>query len=108
MRYSYNSILGYSYPYDRVICEHYELLNKKESTWKIDINAIDTKSLRGLLLLFVDKANHRYENFYNPTMEKVLVTINGCPHELYKSGILARDLYQEVKKYFYKQNYDVS
>ena len=29
MRYRYNSIIGYSYPYDRVVCEHYELLNKK-------------------------------------------------------------------------------
>ena len=114
MRYSYNSVIGYSYPYDRVTCEHYELLNKKESTWKIDINAIDTKSLIGLLLLFIDKTNHRKafahanEQFYNPTIEKVLVTINGSPHELYKSGILPRDLYPEVKKYFYKENSDVS
>ena len=114
VRYRYNSIIGYSYPYDRVICEHYELLNKKEPSWKIDINAINTKSLRGLLFLFVDKTNHRKafacenEIFYNPTIEKVLVTNNGSPHELYKGDILSRDLYPEVKKYFYKENSNVS
>ena len=95
------------------ICEHYELLNKKEPSWKIDINAINTKSLRGLLLLFVDKTNHRKafasanEKFYNPTIEKVLVT-NGSPHSFNKGGILSRDLYPEVKKYFYKENSNVS
>ena len=114
MMYSYNSIIGYSYPYDRVTCEHYELLNKKESSWKIDVNAVNTKSLRGLLLLFIDKTNHRKpfacanEKFYNPTIEKVLMTNNGNPHALYKGGILSRDLYQEAKKYFYKENSDVS
>ena len=25
MRYRYNSIMGYRYPYDRIICEHYNL-----------------------------------------------------------------------------------
>ena len=55
MRYKYNSSRGYSYPYDKVVCEHYELLNKKESNWKVDINAVNACSLRGILLLFVDK-----------------------------------------------------
>ena len=36
------------------------------------------------------------------------MTNNGSPHALYKGGILSRDLYQEAKKYFYKENSDVS
>ena len=39
---------------------------------------------------------------------KILVTINGMPHQLYVGGLQARDIYPELKKYFYKENSDVT
>lgn len=42
------------------------------------------------------------EEFYKPTVKNVLTTINGMPHQLFASGIRARDIYPELNKYFYK------
>ena len=39
---------------------------------------------------------------------KILVTINGMPHQLYVGGLQARDIYPELKKYFYKENSDMT
>ena len=106
--------LGISIPYNKITCVHYQLLNKTQKTWKLDINGISGRSLRGVLLLFIDEATNRSsfacknEHFYNPTITKVLVTVNGLPHQLYPGGILSRDLYPETQKYFYNTNSDVT
>ena len=36
------------------------------------------------------------------------MTINGMPHQLYAGGLQARDIYPGLKKYFYKENSDVT
>ena len=69
---------------------------------------ISVHSLRGLLLLFLDKRDdfaNKNEEFYNPNIKKILVTINGMPHQLFPAGLQARDIYPE---YFYKENYNVT
>ena len=37
-----------------------------------------------------------------------MVTINGMPHQLFAAGLQVRDNYPEMKKYFYKENSDVT
>ena len=37
-----------------------------------------------------------------------MVTINGMPHKLFVTGLQAREIYPELKKYFYKKNSDVT
>ena len=67
--------------------------------------------MQGLLLLFLDKHDdfaNENEEFYNPSIKKILVSINGMPHQLYAGGLKARDIYPELKKYFYKENSDVT
>ena len=67
--------------------------------------------MRGLLLLYLDKHDdfaNKNEEFYNPTIKKILVTINGMPHQLYLGGLKARDIYQELKKNFYKEKSNVN
>ena len=64
--------------------------------------------MRGLLLLFADECDdfaNKDEEFYNPSIKKILVTINGMPHQLYASGLQARDIYPELKKYFYEKKH---
>ena len=34
--------------------------------------------------------------------------VNGDPHQLFKGGLGARDIYAELKKYFYKEHLDVT
>ena len=77
----------------------------------IDVNNFSVRSLQGLVLLFLDKRNdfaNKNKEFYNPSINKILMTINGMPHQLYAGGLQARDIYPELKKYFYKENSDVT
>ena len=100
-----------SIPYTKVTSTHYELLSKKDTVWKIDVNNLSVKSLQGLLLLFLDKRDefaNKNEKFHNPSIKKVLVTINGMPHQLFVAGLQAGDIYPEMKKYFYKEHSDVT
>ena len=104
--YSETSIL-----YTKATVVHHQALSKKSENWKIDINNLSVRSLQGLLLLFADKQSdfaHENEKFYNPSIKKILTTINGIPHQLYPGGVLSRDIFLEAKKYFYKPDSDVT
>ena len=99
-----------SIPYTKVTSIHYQKLSKKDTTWKIDVDNVSVRSLQGLLLLFLDKRDdfaNKNEGFYNPSIKKILVTINGMPHYLFAAGLQAREIYPELKKYFYKENSEV-
>ena len=97
--------------YTKATSIHYQALSKKDITWKIDVNNLSFWSLQGLLLLFFDKRDdfaNTNEEFYNPSINKILVLINGISLQLYRAGLQARDIYPELKKYFYKENSDVT
>ena len=75
------------------------------------MNNLSVWSLQGLLLLFLDKSGdfaNKNEEFYNRSIKKILLTINGMPHQLFAAGLQAREIYPELKKYFYKENPDVT
>ena len=98
-------------PYTKVTPIHYQTLSIKDTTWKIDANNLSVWSLHGLLLLFLEKRDDfakKNEEFYNPSIKKILVTINGMPHQLYAGGLQARDSYPELRKYFYKEHSDMT
>ena len=101
----YATIIGEMYtgttsiPYTKITLIHYQTLSKKDTTWKTDINNLSSRSLQGLLLLFLDKRDDfasKNEEFYNQSMMKILVTINGMPHQLFAAGLQARDIYPEL------------
>ena len=74
-----------SIPYTKVELIHYHILSKKDTIWKIDVNNLSVRSLQGLLLLFLDKRDdfaNKNEEFYNPSIRKILVTINGASSTL--------------------------
>ena len=75
------------------------------------MNNLFVCSLQGLLLLFLDKPDdfaNKNEEFYNLSIKKILATINRIPHQLFAAGLQARDIYPELKKYFYKENSNVT
>ena len=77
----------------------------------IDVNNLSVRSLQGLLSLFLDKRNNfanKNEEFCNPSINNILVAINGMPYQLHASGLQARNVYPELNKNFYKENSDVT
>ena len=103
--------VGTSILYTKVESIHYQTLSKKDTIWKIDVNNLSVRSLQGLLLLFLDKRDdfaNKNEEFYNPSINIILVTINGDHHPLFKGGLGAMDIYPELKKYFHKEHSDVT
>ena len=102
---------GTSILYTKVTPIHYQTLSEKDATWKIDVNNLSVRSLHGLLLLFLHKRDdfaNKNEEFYNPSIKKILITINGMPHELFVARLKGRGIYPELKRYFYKENSDVT
>ena len=99
--------VGTSIPYTKVESIHYQTLSKKDTIWKIDVNNLSARSLQGLLLLFLDKRDdfaNKNEEFYNPSIKNIFMAINGMSHQLFKAGLQARDIYPELKKFYYKQH----
>ena len=100
-----------SIPYTKVTSIHYQALSKIDIAWKIDVNNLSVRTWQCLLLLLLDKHDdfaNKNEKFYNPIINKILVTINGMPHPLYAGGFRTRNIYPELKNIFYKENTDVT
>ena len=75
------------------------------------MNNLPVRSLQGLLLLFLDKRDdfaNKNEEFYNSSINKILTTINWMPHQLFAAGLQDRDIYPEIKKYFYREHSNVT
>ena len=86
-------------------------MSKKDITWKIDGNNLSVRSLKGLLLLFLDKSDDfpdKNEGFYNPSIKEILTAIDGMPHQLFAAGLQTRDVYPDIKKYFYREHSNVT
>ena len=99
-----------SIPYNKVTSIHYQTFSKKDTNWKTDVNNLSVRSLQGLLSLFLDKRDsfaNKYEEFYKLSIKKTLITINGELHQLFEAGFQARAIHPELKKYFYKEDFNV-
>ena len=95
-----------SIPYTKVTSIHYQTLSKTDTTWKIDVNNLSVCLLQGLLLLFIDKRDdfaNKNEEFYNPSIRNILITINGCI-----TNSLQLDYSLEIFTQSYKENSDVT
>ena len=97
--YMKNSIL-----YDRILRARIIPLNKSDTSFSVDINS-PSKSLKGVLLIFTQERSatkfaRDTEEFYNPQITKVEVTVEGVPNELYAQNMEYRHQYDEILKYF--------
>ena len=81
---------GKEFAYDLVMRERVVRIKKGEDTsLNIKVNP-QRRSLKGLLLLFINPyaAGARdSESYFNPDITKVLVTVNSVPHRVYTDGI---------------------
>ena len=90
--------------YNRILRAHIIPLNKSDTSFSVDINS-PSKSLKGVLLIFTQersatKFTRDTEEFYNPKITKVEVTVEGVPNELYAQNMEYRHQYDEIMKHF--------
>ena len=90
--------------YDRILRARIIPLDKSDTSFSIDINS-PSKSLKGVLLIFMKersatKFTRDTEEFYNPKITKVEITVEGVPNELYAQNMEYRHQYDEIVKHF--------
>ena len=91
--------------YDRVIRHSKLTLNKSDTIWNIAL-APQAKSMKSILILFVDPADggtsyaRDTEKFYNPKITNVMITLDGNPNQLFASGMRPHQQFGEIKKIF--------
>ena len=69
--------------------------------WNWSFN-MPCKSLKGILILFEEEKSYTQDTskFYNPKIQKVSVTVEGKPNQLYAQGMRLFEQYDEICKYF--------
>ena len=90
--------------YNRILRACIIPLNKSDTSFSVDINS-PSKSLKGVLLIFTQERSatkfaRDTEEFYNPKITKVEVTVEGVPNELYAQNMEYRHQYDEIIKHF--------
>ena len=90
--------------YDRILGARIVPLNNSDMSFSIDINS-PSKSLKGVLLIFMKersptKFTRNTEEFFNPKITKVEVTVERMPNELYAQNMEYRHQYDEIVKHF--------
>ena len=90
--------------YDRILRACIIPLSKSDTSFSVDINS-PSKSLKGVLLIFTQERSaskfaRDTEEFYNPKITKVEVTVEGVPNELYAQNMEYRHQYDEIVKHF--------
>ena len=90
--------------YDRILRARIIQLNDSDTSFSMDINS-PSKSFKGVLLIFTKersatKFTSDTEEFFNPKITKVEVTVEGVPNELYAQNMEYRHQYDEIVKHF--------
>ena len=90
--------------YDRILRASIITLNNSDTSFSVDINS-PSQSLKGVLLIFTrerssTKFSRDTEEFFNPKITKVEVTVEGVPNELYAKKMEYRHQYDEIVKRF--------
>ena len=87
--------------YDRLLRHRQLAVNKSDTMWNWSFNT-PCKSLKGILVLFEEEKSYMRDisKFYNPKIQKVSVTIEGKPNQLYSQGMRSFEQHDEAHKYF--------
>ena len=58
--------------------------------------------MKGILVLFEEEKSYKRDTskFYNPSIQKVSVTVEGKPNQIYSQGMRSFEQYDEARKYF--------
>ena len=83
--------------YDRILRVRIIKLDSSDTNFSVDINSL-SKSLKGVVLIFTkERSTTKFEEFFNPKITKVEVTVEGVPNELYAQSMEYRHQYDEIE-----------
>ena len=97
---------GKEFAYDLIMRERVVPITRGSDTRLNLLVNPQRRSLKGILLLFINPfiAGARdTEQFFNPDITKVKVTVNGVPNRVYNEGISGSDMWQELTRHFKPQ-----
>ena len=85
--------------YDRII-RHRMDKDNTETLWNFNLNT-PARSFKGILMLF-ESATQQYqrdtEKFINPKIKKISVIIEGKPNQIFASGMMPYNHFDEIRK----------
>ena len=89
---------------DRILRTRIIPLNNSDTSFSVDINSL-SKSLKGVLLIFTKersatKFSRDTEEFFNPKITKVEISVEGSLNELYSQSMQYYHQYDEIMKHF--------
>ena len=88
--------------YERILHHSTMRKNKADTIWNLNFNT-PARSMKGILILFTEAATpyeRSAESYYNPKITKLTCTIEGQPNQLYASGLLPYQHFDEARKLF--------
>ena len=95
--------IGKEFAYDHVMREKVVPITRGSDTHlNLRVNP-QRRSLKGILLLFINPftAGARdTEQYFNPDITKVKVTVNGVPNRVCNEGLNGSDMWQELTRHF--------
>ena len=94
---------GKEFAYDLVMRDRVVPVNKGADTRLTFRVNPQRRSLKGILLLFINPytAGARdAENYFNPDITRVQVTVNSVPSRVYNESISGADMWNELTRYF--------
>ena len=97
---------GKEFAYDLIMRERVVPITRGSDTRLNLLVNPQRRSLKGILLLFINPfiAGARdTEQFFNPDITKVKVTVNGVPNRVYNEGISGSDMWHELTRHFKPQ-----
>ena len=93
---------GKEFAYDLVMRDRVVPFQKGTDTrLNLPVNP-QRQSLKGILLLFIapyTAGTRDSENYLNPDVTKVKVTVNGVPNRVYNEGISGTDMWREISRF---------
>ena len=94
---------GKEFAYDLVMRERVvPIARGSETHFNLKVNP-QRRSLKGILLLFINQYNpgaRDSENYFNPDITNVDVTVSGVPGRVYNKGIKGKKMWKEITRYF--------
>ena len=88
--------------YERILLHMTTDKNKSDAVWNFHINT-PARSMKGILLIFKERGapfTQDTEKFFNPQINKVQITIEGQPNQVFSSGMLPIHHFEEIRRLF--------